>query len=146
MSYIIALTIHIISIVIWIGGVAFVTMVTFPMILRMDKSLEMVLMFQGTEHRFGKIAKLMVILAGLSGLYLIYEKGISSGVWLMIVIWSFYAALLFGLEKMIFKRLFARPSNDMDTKKVFNILQTFHWVVLGLSLLAIIAGIYAGHY
>jgi uncharacterized membrane protein len=146
MSYIIALTIHIISIVIWIGGVAFVTMVTFPMILRMDKSLEMVMMFQGTEHRFGKIAKIMVILAGLSGLYLIYEKGTSSGVWLMIVIWSFYAALLFGLEKMIFKRLFARPSNDMDTKKVFNILQTFHWVVLGLSLLAIIAGVYAGHY
>jgi len=146
MFYVIALTIHIISVVIWIGGVAFVTMVTFPMILRMDKSLEMVLMFQGTEHRFGKIAKIMVILAGLSGLSLIYEKGTSSGVWLMIVIWSFYAALLFGLEKMIFKRLFARPSNDMDTKKVFNILQTFHWVVLGLSLLAIIAGVYAGHY
>jgi len=146
MEYIIALTIHILSIVIWIGGVAFVTLVTFPMILRMDKSLEMVMMFQGTEHRFGKIAKVMVILAGLSGLYLIYEKGTSFGVWLMIVIWSFYAALLFGLEKMIFKKLFGQPSNDMDTKKVFNILQTFHWVVLGLSILAIIAGVYAGHY
>jgi uncharacterized membrane protein len=146
MEYIIALTIHILSIVIWIGGVAFVTMVTFPMIRRMDKSLEMVIMFQGTEHRFGKIAKVMVILAGLSGLYLIYEKGTSFGVWLMIVIWSFYAALLFGLEKMIFKKLFGQPSNDMDTKKVFNILQTFHWVVLGLSVLAIIAGVYAGHY
>ncbi len=146
MEYIIALTIHILSIVIWIGGVAFVTLVTFPMIRRMDKSLEMVMMFQGTEHRFGKIAKVMVILAGLSGLYLIYEKGTSFGVWLMIVIWSFYAALLFGLEKMIFKKLFGQPSNVMDTKKVFNILQTFHWIVLGLSFLAIIAGIYAGHY
>jgi len=146
MLYIVALTIHVLSIIIWIGGVAFVTMVTFPMILRMDKSLEMVMMFQGTEHRFGKIAKVMVILAGLSGLYLINEKGTSFGVWLMIVIWSLYAALLFGLEKMIFKKLFGQPSNDMDTKKVFNILQTFHWVVLGLSCLAVIAGVYAGHY
>jgi len=146
MGYIIALSIHIISVVIWIGGVAFVTMVTFPMILRMDKSLEMVMMFQGTEHRFGKIAKVMVILAGLSGFYLIYEKGTSFGVWVMIIVWSFYAALLFGLEKMIFKKLFGQPSGDMDTKKVFNILQTFHWVVLGLSIIAIIAGVYAGHY
>jgi uncharacterized membrane protein len=146
MGYIIALSIHIISVVIWIGGVAFVTLVTFPMILRMDKSLEMVMMFQGTEHRFGKIAKAMVILAGISGFYLIYVKGTSFGVWVMLTVWAFYAALLFGLEKLIFKKLFGRPTDDMDTKKVFNILQTFHWVVLGLSLVAVVAGVYAGHY
>ena len=146
MEYIIALTVHILSIVIWIGGVTIVTMATFPMILRMDKSLEMVMRFQGTEHRFGKIAKVMVILSGLSGLYLITVKGAGFAVWLMIVIWTLYAALLFGLEKLIFKKLFSEPSHEMDTKKVFNILQTFHWVVLGLSCLAIIAGVYAGHY
>jgi uncharacterized membrane protein len=145
MEYVIALTIHVISIVVWIGGVSFVTLVTFPMILRMDKSLEMVLMFQGVEHRFGKIAKVMVILAGLSGFYLIYEKGLSLGVWIMIVVWAFYAALLFGLEKMIFKRLFSKPDQQADMKKVFNLLQTFHWVVLGLSFLAIGAGIWVGH-
>ena len=146
MLYVIALTIHVISIVIWIGGVAFVTLVTFPMILRMEKSLEMVMVFQGVEHRFGKIAKIMVILAGLSGVYLIFEKGLSLGVWIMIVLWVVYASLLFGLEKMIFKKLFSRPGAQADMKTVFNMLQVFHWVVLGLSLFAIAAGIYAGHY
>ena len=147
MLYVIALTIHVLSVVIWIGGVSFVTLVTFPMILRMDKSLEMVLMFQGVEHRFGKIAKVMVILAGLSGLYLINEKGISGiGVWIMIFVWVFYASLLFGLEKLMFKKLFGKPGDQTDMKKVFNILQGFHWIVLGLSFLAIAAGIYAGHY
>jgi len=145
MGYITALTIHIVSVVVWIGGVSFVTLVTFPMILRMDKSLEMVLMFQGVEHRFGSIAKVMVILAGLSGLFLIYEKGISTAVWIMIVVWAFYASLLFGLEKMIFKKLFGKPEQQTDMKKVFNLLQVFHWVVLGLSFLAIAAGVYAGH-
>lgn len=134
------------SVVVWIGGVAFVTLVTFPMILRMDKSLEMVVMFQGTEHRFGKIAKVMVILAGLSGFYLLYEKGLSSAVLIMIVIWTVYAALLFGLEKLIFAKLFGRPEDQKDTKKVFNILQWFHWVVLALSFLAIGAGVYEAHY
>jgi uncharacterized membrane protein len=141
-----ALVIHVLSIVVWIGGVAFVTMVTFPMILRVDKSLEQVLMFQGVEHRFSKTAKVMVILAGLSGLYLIYEKGLSFGVYVMIFVWAFYASLLFGLEGLIFKKLFGKPSDEMDTKKVFNILQVFHWFVLALSFLAIAAGIYAGHY
>jgi len=146
MLYIIALIIHVLSIVIWIGGVAFVTLVTFPMILRMEKSLEMVMVFQGVEHRFGKIAKVMVILAGLSGLYLLSVKGFSAGVWIMIVLWVVYAALLFGLEKMIFQKLFSRPGEQADMKTVFNMLQAFHWVVLGLSLSAIAAGIWAGHY
>jgi hypothetical protein len=147
MGYVIALVIHVVSIIIWIGGVAFVTMITFPMIQRVDKSLEQVLMFQGVEHRFSKIAKVMVILAGLSGLYLIYEKGLSPGVWIMIFIWAFYASLLFGLEKIIFKKLFTPPSGEqLDTKKVFNMLQGFHWFILTLSFLAIIAGIYTGHY
>lgn len=144
--YVIALTVHVLSVVIWIGGVAFVTLVTFPMILRMEKSLEMVMVFQGVEHRFGKIAKVMVILAGLSGLYLINVKGFSAGVWIMIVLWAVYASLLFGLEKMIFKKLFSKPDKQADMKTVFNMLQVFHWVVLGLSLFAIAAGVYAGHY
>lgn len=146
MLYVIALAIHVLSVVIWIGGVAFVTMITFPMILRVEQSLEQVMMFQGVEHRFGRIAKIMVVLAGLSGLYLTIEKGLSTAVWIMIVLWTVYAALLFGLEKMIFKKLFSKPGEQADMKKVFNFLQGFHWVVLALSFLAIAAGIYEAHY
>ncbi len=147
MPYITALIIHVLSVVIWIGGVAFVTMIVFPMIQRTESSLEQVMMFQGVEHRFAKIAKVMVILAGLSGFYLFNEKGLSFGVWVMIIVWAFYASLLFGLEKIIFKKLFSDPSGKQaDTSKVFSILQAFHWVVLGLSFFAIGAGIWAGHY
>ncbi len=147
MLYIISLIVHVLSIVMWIGGVAFVTLVTFPMILREDKSLEQVLMFQGVEHRFGKIAKIMVVLAGITGFYLLYEKGLSIGVWIMICVWAVYASLLFGLEKIIFKKLFAKPEGGQyDTKKVFYMLQVFHWFVLGMSFLAIAAGIWTSHY
>ncbi len=155
------------GVVIWIGGVAFVTMITFPMIQRAENSLEQVMMFQGVEHRFSKIAKVMVVLVGLSGLYLIYEKygfnfkELGFGVWIMIIVWAFYASLLFGLEKIIFKKLFSTPSQNRaclsgrqvvpageqpDTKKIFNILQGFHRVVLALSFLAIAAGIWTAHY
>ncbi len=147
MLYIIFLIIHLLCIVIWIGGVAFVTIIMFPMIQRAGNSLEQVLMFQGVEHRFSRIAKVLVILTGLSGLYLLYEKGLSFGVWIMIILWTLYASLLFFLEKIIFKKLFAKPSGEqLNTRQVFFTLQVFHWIILVLSFLAVAAGIYAGHY
>jgi hypothetical protein len=104
-------------------------------------------MFQGVEHRFSTIAKLMVIFTGLSGLFLINEKGLSFGVWVMIVLWAIYASLLFFLEKLIFRKLFSRPSEkQLDTQKVFSVLQGFHWFVLCLSFFAIAAGIWTAHY
>ncbi|MBI4699207.1 MAG: hypothetical protein HY758_09985 [Nitrospirae bacterium] len=147
MLYVIALTVHVLSIIIWIGGVSFVTMITFPMIQRAGSSLEQVMMFQGTEHRFAKIAKAMVILAGLSGFYLINVKGMSFGAWIMIIVWAFYASLLFGLEKILFKKIFAKPTGEeLDTNKIFFILQVFHWVILALSYSAVAAGLFAAHY
>ncbi len=147
MLYVITLIIHVSAVVIWIGGVAFVTMIVFPMIQREQSSLEQVMMFQGVEHRFAKIAKVMVILTGLSGFYLLYEKGFSIGAWIMIFVWALYASLLFGLEKIIFKKLFENPEDKkLDTKQIFFRLQVFHWVILVLSFSAVAAGIWTGHY
>ncbi|MEE8328422.1 MAG: hypothetical protein V3R54_00650 [Thermodesulfovibrionia bacterium] len=147
MLYIILLIIHVLSVVIWIGGVAFVTMIMFPMILRTQNSLEQVMMFQGVEHRFSRIAKVLVILTGLSGFYLIHERGISFGIWIMIIIWTIYASLLFFLEKRLFKRLLSQtPEKQISTEKIFFRLQVFHWVILILSLSAIAAGVWTSHY
>lgn len=151
MLYTIALIIHVLSIVIWIGGVAFVTMIMFPMIQRTKNSLEQVLMFQGVEHRFSKVAKVMVILAGLSGLYLVYEKygfnfkELGFGVWIMIFVWVFYASLLFFLEPFLFRKLFASEKQP-KTEQIFFRLQVFHWFILILSFSAIAAGIWTAHY
>lgn len=147
MLYVIALILHVFSVVIWIGGVSFVTMIVFPMIQRSGSSIEQVMMFQGIEHRFSKIAKIMVILAGVSGFYLLYIKGLSFGVWVMICVWAFYASLLFFLEKILFKKIFSKPSGEqLNTKQIFFRLQVFHWFVLGLSFFAIAVGLWTAHY
>jgi len=146
MLYVIALMIHVLAVIIWIGGVAFVTMIMFPIIQRTDNSLEQVMMFQGVEHRFGKIAKVMVILTGISGFYLLSIKGFGIGAGIMIFVWTLYASLLFFLEKPLFKRLFETPGKQLDTKQIFLRLQVFHWIILVLSFSAIAAGIWVGHY
>jgi hypothetical protein len=61
----------------------------------------------------------------------------------MLIVWTFYLLVLL-FEGRLFKVLF-RGEAQQDTSKVFFRLSVFHWVVLGLSLLAIGAGVWAGH-
>src|SRR3990172_13132200 len=96
------ITVHVIGVVLWIGGVAFVTMVVLPMIMRMENSLEKVLFFQGVEHRFAKIAKTSVLVVGVTGVLLLQITGKWSvmfkasgiGPTLMGVVWLFYVLVL----------------------------------------------------
>jgi len=142
---------HVLGIVIWIGGVGFVTMIVFPMLSRMENSLEKVLFFQGIEHRFASIAKISLAVAGLTGGWLLYETGewrilfsmAGIGPTLMLIVWTFYLMVLL-FEAKIFGTLF-KGKEGQDADKVFGLLSGFHWVVLSLSLLAIGVGVWAGH-
>lgn len=143
--------IHVLGVVIWIGGVAFVTMIVFPMLMRMEGSLEKMILFQGVEHRFAKIAKISVAAVGITGAWMLQITGewktlfsaAGIGPTLMVIVWTFYLLVLL-FEGRLFKVLF-RGEAQQDTSKVFFRLSAFHWVVLGLSLLAIGVGVWASH-
>ncbi|MBI1810931.1 MAG: hypothetical protein HY035_04100 [Nitrospirae bacterium] len=145
------IAIHVIGVILWIGGVAFVTMVVFPMIMRLENSLEKVLFFQGIEHRFAKIAKTSVVVVGVTGVLLlqitgkwnIMFKASGVGPTLMAVVWLFYVLVLM-FEGRLFKAIFSSEAQQ-DAAKVFYRLSVFHWVILGLSLLAVGVGVWAGH-
>ncbi len=147
----ILIALHVVGVVIWIGGVAFVTMVIFPMILRMEGSIEKMIFFQGTEHRFAKIAKISVGVVGFTGGWLLYLTGewralftaIGIGPTFMVIIWAIYVFVLL-FEARLFKLIF-RGEAQQNTSNVFARLAAFHWVVLGLSLFAVAVGVWAGH-
>ncbi len=142
---------HVATVVLWIGGVGFVTVIIFPLIARMTNSFEAVMLFQGVEHRFARHAKIYVALTGITGFLLLYFtrlwylmftwKGL--GITLMFIAWLFYLLVLI-FEKRIFKKLFSSPEK-FDQKKVFAILGIFHWVVLGISMLAVFVGVWWAH-
>ncbi len=143
--------IHVVTVLMWIGGVGFVTVVVFPMLLRMDDTLEMVLMFHRMENRFARHAKVYIWIAGISGFLMLWMQGGFAGLWstdnlgilIMIGAWSFYLFVL-TFEKKIFARVFGKPE-EMDGKRVFKFLTGFHWVVLSVSLLAVFLGVWQGH-
>lgn len=137
---------HVLSVVIWVGGVAFVTTIVFPVLARMEDSMAKVSFFIGFEKRFQLLAKILVIIVGATGFILFFHRGgfVSLGsketmlLGYKFFIWLFYFVLLFGAEKRLISAL---VSPQTPVEKAFKRLSIFHWVVLILSLLAIVAGI-----
>ena len=147
----ILLIIHVIGVIIWIGGVAFVTMVIFPMMYRTEGSLEKALLFQGVEHRFSAIVRWLIVIVGGTGFTLLSAKyGFSIlstqrglGILIMLFAWAFYTVLILS-EKKIFGKLFADPGKiDMD--KALKMINVMHWVLLTISFSAVAGGIWFTH-
>jgi uncharacterized membrane protein len=142
---------HVTIVVLWIGGVAFVTIIIFPLLLKMEDSFEKVLLFQRVENRFAKQARVYAWTAGITGGLLLYLTGQYTalftlnglGATVMLMIWLLYTIIL-TFERKIFALLFSQPEK-LDAAKIFVRLNTFHWVVLGLSLAAVFIGVWTGH-
>ncbi len=147
----ILLIIHVISVIIWIGGVSFVTMVIFPMMYRTEGSLEKALLFQGVEHRFSGIVKWLIGLVGATGFWMLSAKyGIrillvprGIGIAIMLFAWALYTAILIS-ERRIFGRIFADPEK-IDMNKALRLINVMHWFLLAISFSAVAAGVWFGH-
>jgi uncharacterized membrane protein len=140
--------IHVLAVVLWIGGVGFVTTVVLPEIRRRTPPAARLATFARFERRFVTQARVLVALAGLSGAWMGYRLGyFSEGYvpwWLyaMIVLWSFFAAMLFVIEPLAARRTSARRGRSPAS---FEVLSRLHRVLLALSLLVIAAGVYGVH-
>ncbi|GAB4491556.1 MAG: hypothetical protein OHK006_25500 [Thermodesulfovibrionales bacterium] len=142
---------HVSIVVLWIGGVAFVTMIIFPMLLKMEESLEKVMMFQRVENAFARHARIYAWLTGLTGGVLLWLTGQhaalftrdTAGVTVMIAVWIAYVLVL-SFEKRLFGIIFS-GRKELEPSRVFFRLSAFHWIVLGLSMAAVFLGVLAGH-
>lgn len=137
---------HVLSVIIWIGGVAFVTAIVFPVLGRMEDSMAKMSFFMGFERRFQLLAKIFMTLAGATGMLLFWQRGAFASLTgeetgllgYKFFVWLIYAILLFGAEKRLMGTL---VSQKTPPEKAFKRLSIFHWVVLILSLIAVVAGI-----
>lgn len=72
-DFTIARTIHIFSVLMWIGGVAFVTLIVIPSIRLTYPPGERLSAFELIEGRFAPQARIWVLLAGASGFWMVYR-------------------------------------------------------------------------
>ena len=142
----IARALHVLAVLVWIGGVALVSMVVLPA-ARAARNLEI---FERVERRFAAQTRWTLLVAGASGLYLVWRLGLwprfaEARFWwmhAMVVLWLGYALALFILEPRILRARFAaRLAREPD--RALARMARHHWFVLALSL-AVVAGAVAG--
>ena len=146
----IARALHVLSVVLWIGGVAFVTTVLLPAVRRLRAPNERLALFDPIERRFAWQARISTVLAGLTGLYMLsrldlwdrFQYGTYWWMHAMVVVWLLFTLMLFVAEPLILHRwLLARAK--VDPEATFRLVEWSHRILLILSLITV-AGTVAG--
>jgi uncharacterized membrane protein len=115
-----ARALHVLAVVIWIGGVAMATTVVLPAVRRGDLGKDRLRAFQAIEHRFVWQARTAVIVVGLTGFYMIWRLDLwnrfqSIAFWwmhAMVCVWLLFAFVLFVAEPFILHRRFHRKATE----------------------------------
>ncbi len=142
------LAVHVLSVVLWIGGVAFVTTVALPMLTSWPSASRFAV-FREIERRFATQARVLVVAAGLSGAALLFRLrliGLLSrpqGAWLdgMIGLWTLFALLLFLAEPLFLHRRMTEMA-QRDPARVHMLLLRGHRVLLVLAVIVIMGGVW----
>ena len=144
----IARALHVLAVVVWIGGVAMVTMVVLPAVRDGDVGPNRLVVFEAIERRFAWPARAATVIVGLTGFYMtqrleLWERFWSSEFWwmhAMVCLWLVFTVLLFVAEPLILHRWFhARANATPDT--AFTFLHRAHWLLLVLSLITIFGAV-----
>lgn len=145
---VLARALHILGVVVWIGGVAMATMVILPALRRGQLGADGYAAFQGIESRFVWIARTTMLIVGASGLYMVarlhlWARFRGFGFWwmhAMVCLWLLFAFILFIGEPFILHHRFARRA-AADPAAAFARLHHIHWVLLALSLITIFGAV-----
>lgn len=151
-SYTLARVIHIIVVMLWIGGVAMVTTVIIPAIKKLKSKEEQIKTFEQIEGRFAIQAKITTLLTGLSGFYMLYvldgwDRYLDYKFWwihAMTLVWIIFTLVLYVLEPLVLHRLFRQYAENNSTK-TFSLIHRVHWILLLVSLLTTAGAVAGSH-
>ena len=147
-----ARALHVIGVVLWIGGVAFVTTVLLPAVRRMKTPAERVAYFESVERRFAWQARGTTLLVGATGFYLVHawnlwdRFGSASYWWMhaMVAIWTLFTVMLFIAEPFfLHRRILERAEREPEA--TFRRIERLHRVLLLLSLLTVFGAVAGSH-
>ncbi|HTN60450.1 MAG TPA: hypothetical protein VL147_02710 [Devosia sp.] len=149
-DFMIARVIHITSIVLWIGGVAFVTTVAMPAISRGTPPEERLSGFHRFESGFARQARVWVALAGLSGFWMVWRAGLWDRFgqpqfwWMaaMVAVWTMFAMMLFVFEPLVIHK---RMRHSSTPAADFRRMEIMHRILLAASLVTVIGAAGGSH-
>ncbi len=150
--YIVGRVLHVLGVVLWIGGVAMVTTVLLPVSRAMKQPEERVAYFERIERRFAWQARFTTLLTGMTGFWMLYlidgwSRYQSLAFWwlhAMTAVWLIFTLVLFVLEPLVLHQLFLDKA-EKAPEKTFTVIQVMHWVLLIISLVTVAGAVAGSH-
>ena len=151
-EYVLARVIHVLSVVLWIGGVAMVTTVLLPTLAGMKSPSEAIAFFGRFRRRFAAQARYTTLLVGISGFYMVYvlDAWYRFAEWqywwmhTMVFIWLVFSVMLFVMEPRARRRQSNMPEQEVSAG-AFVKIQRMHWILLSLSLITVAGAVAGSH-
>jgi uncharacterized membrane protein len=151
-SFALARAVHVLAVILWIGGVAMVTTVLLPAIRRHEPPARRFAAFHRLEDRFARQARWTTALAGASGFWMTWQidgwsRFADADFWwmhAMVLTWLVFTLMLFVLEPLFLHRVLeARAARD--PAGTWRVIERLHGGLLGLSLLTVAGAVAGAH-
>jgi uncharacterized membrane protein len=145
-----ARVVHVLAVIMWIGGVAFVTLILLPALRTQIAPAARAELFERIERGFARQARGMTALTALSGLWLVHrlqarQRFLDPHYWwmhAMLALWLVFTLMLCVVEPWFLHAWF-RARAARDAEGTFALVLRLHRVLLALSLITV-AGAAAG--
>lgn len=149
-DFTIARAIHVLAVLMWIGGVAFVTTVVMPFIRHHYAPEERLAAFERIEGRFALQARFWVLLAGASGFWMVHrgrmwDRFADPHFWwmhAMVALWAIFMAMLFVIEPLFLRR---RLQTSLDPGVTIARMERMHRVLLALAIITLLGAVAGSH-
>lgn len=147
-----ARALHVLGVVVWIGGVCMVSTVVLPALRRGRLGSDRLSAFQAIERRFVWQARAAVLLVGATGLYLtarmeLWDRFRNLAFWwmhAMAAVWLLFFIILFVGEPLVLHRWFSGWA-AREPERALAWLHAAHLVVLALSLATVVGAAAGAH-
>ena len=147
-----ARALHVLGVVLWIGGVGMVTTVLLPAVLRLADPAERVGFFARVEGRFARQARFSILLVAATGFYMTWaldlrDRFYDAAFWwmgAMVAVWLIFSIMLFVLEPLFLHRwIYERSRNRPES--TLRVIFGLHWFLLVISLVTIVGAVAGSH-
>ncbi len=142
---------HVLFIVHWIGGVAFVTLVALPLSRTKPDAARGWALFEAIERRFAAQVRISIPLAGATGLWMAWRLDLwglfaDPALWwmdAMVLLWALFMLIVFVVEPLAHGRLAAMAARDPAAvlRRVFRA----HLILLAAAIVTVIGAVAGAH-
>jgi uncharacterized membrane protein len=146
-----ALALHVLAVVHWIGGLAFVTLIVLPLARIRSTAGEVLAFFDAVEQRFAAQVRFSIPLAGATGLWMTYRmdlwgRFVDPQFWWMSAmfgLWLVFMLMIFVLEPLLHTR-FERKARR-NPGPVLRFMTRLHVILLGTAALTTLGAVAGAH-